>query len=53
MAEGNETKLYSLAEVAKNNNNKSTWIVIHNSVYNVGDFLNEVSRTLVFWRIQN
>jgi hypothetical protein len=43
MAEGSETKLYSLAQVAENNNNKKTWIVIHNSVYDVTLFLNEVS----------
>jgi len=32
---------YSLAEVAKHNSNQSTWIVIHNNVYDVTTFLNE------------
>lgn len=34
---------YSLAEVKKHNDNKSTWIAIHNEVYDVTAFLNEVS----------
>jgi cytochrome b involved in lipid metabolism len=36
-----ETKLYSLAEVAKHNTNKTTWIAIHNNIYDVTEFLNE------------
>ncbi|CAH1109450.1 unnamed protein product [Psylliodes chrysocephalus] len=32
---------YSLAEVKKHNDNKSTWIAIHNEVYDVTAFLNE------------
>ncbi|XP_055708203.1 cytochrome b5-like [Phlebotomus papatasi] len=36
-----ETKLYTMAEVAKHNSNKTTWIVIHNSIYDVTEFLNE------------
>ncbi|XP_059620412.1 cytochrome b5 [Phlebotomus argentipes] len=36
-----EVKLYTLAEVAKHNSNKTTWIVIHNSIYDVTEFLNE------------
>ncbi|XP_028131707.1 cytochrome b5 [Diabrotica virgifera virgifera] len=35
------TTLYSLADVKKHNDNKSTWIVIHNNVYDVTPFLNE------------
>lgn len=34
-------KQYTLAEVKKHNNNQSTWIVIHNTVYDVTAFLNE------------
>jgi len=34
-------KEYTLAEVSKNNTNKSTWLVIHNNVYDVTAFLNE------------
>ncbi|CAG9857337.1 unnamed protein product [Phyllotreta striolata] len=33
--------LYTLAEVKKHNDNKSTWIVIHNNIYDVTAFLNE------------
>jgi len=35
------TKLYSLAEIASHNTNKSTWLVIHNNIYDVTEFLNE------------
>lgn len=38
-------KVYSLAEVAKNNTNKNCWLVIHNNIYDVTAFLNEVC----FW----
>ena len=37
------TKLYTRAEVAKHNDSQETWIIIHNNVYNVTAFLNEVS----------
>lgn len=36
-------KTYSLAEIAKHNTNKSVWFAIHNNVYDVTEFLNEVS----------
>lgn len=39
-----EVKQYSLAEVAKHNSNKSVWFVIHNNIYDVTEFLNEVSK---------
>lgn len=35
-------KTYSLAEVAKHNSNQSTWIIIHNNIYDLTTFLNEV-----------
>lgn len=47
-----ETKTYSLAEVAKHNSNKSVWFVIHNNIYDVTEFLNEVSREKVPFRNQ-
>ncbi|XP_033607620.1 cytochrome b5 isoform X2 [Cryptotermes secundus] len=34
-------KLYRREEVAKKNNSQGAWIVIHNSIYNVTEFLNE------------
>lgn len=34
-------KTYSLAEIAQHNSNQSTWIVIHNNIYDVTKFLNE------------
>lgn len=37
-----EIKQYSLAEIATHNSNKSAWIVIHNNIYDVTAFLNEV-----------
>uniref|UniRef100_A0A336LQE5 Cytochrome b5 n=2 Tax=Culicoides sonorensis TaxID=179676 RepID=A0A336LQE5_CULSO len=36
-----ETKLFTLAEVAQHNTNRSTWLCIHNNVYDVTEFLNE------------
>ncbi|XP_053596968.1 cytochrome b5 isoform X2 [Microplitis demolitor] len=35
------TKFYTRAEVAKHNDSKSTWFIIHNSIYDVSKFLNE------------
>lgn len=37
-----EYKQYTLAEVATHNSNKSVWFVIHNNIYDVTEFLNEV-----------
>ncbi|KAH9424109.1 cytochrome b5 [Dermatophagoides pteronyssinus] len=36
-----ETKTYTLAEVAEHNEKKSVWIVIHDCVYDVTPFLDE------------
>lgn len=36
-----EAKLFSMKEIKEHNDNKSTWVVIHNSVYDVTAFLNE------------
>lgn len=41
-------KKYSLAEIAERNTNQEAWIVIHNNIYNVTEFLNEVRRKRVF-----
>lgn len=38
-----DIKYYTLAEVAKHKTNNDVWLVIHNGVYNVTEFLNEVS----------
>ncbi|XP_017014922.1 cytochrome b5 [Drosophila takahashii] len=35
------TKTFTRAEVAKHNTNKDTWLLIHNSIYDVTAFLNE------------
>ncbi|KAH8399026.1 hypothetical protein KR215_001054 [Drosophila sulfurigaster] len=40
MSSGDE-KTFTRAEVAKHNTNKDTWLLIHNSVYDVTAFLNE------------
>lgn len=37
------SKLFTRAEVAKHTDPKDTWIIIHNNVYNVTPFLNEVA----------
>lgn len=36
-------KQYTTEEVKKHNDNQSTWIVIHNNIFDVTAFLNEVS----------
>lgn len=43
-----EIKYYTLAEVATHKTNNDVWMVIHNNVYNVTDFLNEVSYRVLF-----
>jgi len=35
------TKTFTLAECSKHNDNRSPWLVIHNNVYDVTEFLNE------------
>nr|CAI5817370.1 unnamed protein product [Callosobruchus analis] len=35
------TKQFALEEVKKHSDNKSTWVVIHNNVFDVTEFLNE------------
>lgn len=37
-----ETKQYTLAEVKKHIDTQSSWVVIHNNVYDLTEFLNEV-----------
>lgn len=37
-------KKYTRAEVSQHNNLKETWLIIHNNVYDVTNFLNEVIR---------
>lgn len=54
---GNEMKLISLDEVAKHNeargDNKSIWLVIHDKVYDVTKFLDEVSMQKVIQNVVN
>lgn len=42
-ANPSETKFFTRLEVAKHTSSKDSWIIIHNSVYNVTSFLNEVT----------
>lgn len=43
MAQNEETtKTFTLEEVAKHNEKKSVWLLIHDSVYDVTKFLEEV-----------
>lgn len=42
-------KYYRLAEIEKQNSFKSTWIIIHNKVYDVTKFLEEVSSVSGWW----
>ena len=41
-----EVKIYTLEEIAQHNEKKSVWIVIHDSVYDVTPFLDEVNHLL-------
>ena len=42
-------KTYTLDEVSQNNDGKSCWIVVHDKVYDVTKFLEEVrDRSLLF-----
>lgn len=49
MADKNQR--YTLEEVAQHNEKKSTWLVIHDLVYDVTKFLEEVSQSAssVWW----
>ncbi|XP_015113698.1 cytochrome b5 isoform X2 [Diachasma alloeum] len=40
-ASTSDVKLFTRAEVSKHKDNKDTWIIIHNSVYDVTKFLAE------------
>nr|CAB3235063.1 cytochrome b5-like [Phallusia mammillata] len=39
--QGKETKVFRLEEVKKHNDVKSSWIIVHNKVYDVTKFLEE------------
>lgn len=41
-------KVYRLEEVKKHNNVKSAWMIIHNKVYDITKFLEEVSKFIFF-----
>lgn len=41
-------KTYSLADVAKHNTNQSAWIIVHNNIYDLTGFLNEVRINVFF-----
>ena len=45
-----EMKVYSLKEVEEHTDDKDVWIVIHDRVYNVTKFLDEVSWRATFKR---
>ena len=36
-----ETKTYRLSEVAQHNSKENLWLVIHNKVYNITEYLND------------
>lgn len=38
-----ETKVYTLEEVSKHKTGRDCWVVIHNKVYDVTKFLDEVT----------
>lgn len=40
-----EAKTYTLAEIEKHNEKNSAWLLIHNAVYDVTKFMEEVCST--------
>lgn len=42
-------KKYSLADIASHNTNQKAWIVIHNNIYDVTEFLNEVKMNILYY----
>ena len=45
-----EKKCYTLDEIKKHNDGKSTWLIIHDKVYDVTSFLEEVL-FVVLWQL--
>lgn len=44
MAAGDDVcKIFSREQVSEHNDNNNSWLIIHNNVYDVTAFLNEVS----------
>lgn len=41
-----ETKTYTLEEIAEHHDKKSSWILIHGSVYDITRFLEEVNKNI-------
>ena len=46
MSEGEQLKVYSMEEVEKHNTAESLWLVIHDKVYDVTTFMEEVSMSV-------
>lgn len=43
-----ETKIFRIEEVKKHNSVKSSWVIIHNKVYDITKFLEDVSFILIY-----
>ena len=42
----NSVKYYTLEEITAHNTSKDTWLIIHDKVYDISSFLEEVRRVL-------
>ena len=45
-----DKKIYSLEEIKKHNDGRTCWIVLHDKVYDVTKFLEEVSTSISMHR---
>lgn len=48
-----EKKIFRLSEVAEHKERSSCWLIIHNNVYDVTGFLDEVSRSMIIYCVRN
>lgn len=53
MASSSSTRMIRRAEVLEHNTGRSTWLIIHDKVYDVTKFLDEVSNKAMKFKLIN